>query len=429
MIQYEISKMKQTINIHYGKEILPLKINDGVLKYELKPLDIEPVDSISEEVLRALRHPVNSKKLNEIVKKGNKVIILVDDITRLTPAKQILPPVLNEINQGGVPDEDITIVIALGTHRQMTQDEINSKYGEAVVNRVKIVNHNCLDNNNLKHYGTTRRGTDIWVNRLVVEADVRIGIGNIVPHFPIGWSGGAKILLPGVAGERTIGQVHLLGATEQLLGQIETPCREEMEEFAAITGLEFIVNTVLDRDGKVVHMVAGHFVDAHREGVKWGIKVFGVPFTEKTDITISSSFPVDNDLFQASKGIFSGVISTKKGGELILLSPCYEGVGPTHLEVLELAHFSDEELFRKARDPNNKHDPLSITAALYFHTVTRGCKITLVADNIPEDVAQKLSFNSLKASQLQEYLDALMDGKKLTLGLIHNSAETLPTEA
>lgn len=420
--------MKKTVKIHYGKEILSLKIKDEALRYELKPIDIKAVNDISKEIQQALRDPIHSKRLEEIVKKGDKVVILVDDITRLTPAKQILPPVLSVINQGGVPDEDITIVIALGTHRPMTQDEINSKYGEAVVNRVNIINHNCLDNNNLKHYGTTRRGTDIWVNRLVVEADVRIGIGNILPHFPIGWSGGAKILLPGVAGEHTIGQVHLLGATGHLLGQIETPCREEMEEFAGVTGLEFIVNTVLDRNGNVVKIVAGHFVNAHREGVKWGKQVFGVNYSEKTDITISSSFPVDNDLFQAAKGIFSGVISTKEGGELILLSPCYEGVGPTHEEVVDLVHFTDEELFQKARDPNNKHDPLSITAALYFHTVTRICKVTLVSDNIPNDVVQKLNFNSIKPSELQTYLDSLMESSDLTLGLIYNSAETLPVK-
>ena len=165
--------MKQIINIHYGNEIFPLKINNNVLRYELKPLPFEPVDDIPKEVLRALKNPINSKKLCEIVKKGDKVVILADDVTRLTPVKQILPYVLNEINRGGVPDEDILILIALGTHRSMTPDEINQKFGEEVINRVEIINHNYQDVKNLKHYGTTRRGTDIWVNRLVVDADVR----------------------------------------------------------------------------------------------------------------------------------------------------------------------------------------------------------------------------------------------------------------
>lgn len=420
--------MKRAVNVHYGKEILTLNINEEVITHELKPADIKPVENILDEVQRALKNPINADVISQIVKTGHKVVILADDITRLTPTKEILPYVLNEINKGGVPDADITLVVALGTHRPMTQDEIDEKYGEEVVDRIKIINHNCLDKEQLKHYGTTRRGTDIWVNRLVVEADVRIGIGNIVPHHPTGWSGGAKILLPGVAGEHTTGQFHLLGATQQLLGQIETPCREEMEDFAAATGFDFIINTILDRDGQLVRIVAGHIVTAHREGVEWGKRVFGAPFTGKTDITISSTFPVDQDLFQADKGIFSAIISTKPGGEIILLSPCYEGVSPTHQEVTELAKFSDEELFQKARRPCSNHDPLSIAEALYFNTATQGFKITLVSDGITDEIAVKLKLNPIKASQLQEYLDSRLAEEGLTLGVIHNSAETLPVE-
>jgi nickel-dependent lactate racemase len=420
--------MKKIVKIHYGKEIISLQLNENTLRYELAPADIEPVKSVATEIERALKNPVNSEPLGNIVKKGEKVVILADDITRLTPAREIIPFVLNDLNKAGIPDQNITLVIALGTHRPMTNSEITLKYGEEVVKRIKIFNHNCLEKGNLKHYGTTRRGTDIWVNRMVVEADFRIGIGNIVPHHPTGWSGGAKILLPGVAGEHTTGQFHLLGATEQLLGEIETPCREEMEDFAEITGLEFIINTVLDREGRVVHIVAGNMIDAHREGVKWGKRVFGAPFTEKTDITISSTFPVDFDLFQADKGLFSAAISTKKGGEIILLSPCYEGVSPTHPESVELAHLTDSELFQICKDPEASIDPLSVAEVLYFNTAKQGFKVTLVSAGISDEIAKKLNFNPVKISQLQKYLDSrLKEG--LTIGVIHNSAETLPLES
>jgi len=420
--------LNQQVEIHYGKKILSLGVPRGALKYELRPGDVETVSDISEETKRSLQNPINSRKLREIVKKGQKVVILGDDITRLTPVSEILPVVLDEINAGGVPDGDILLVIALGTHRPMTREEMISKYGEKNLNRINIVNHDCLDKANLKHFGTTRRGTDIWVNRKVVEADIKIAIGNIVPHHPTGWSGGAKILLPGVAGQHTTGQFHLLGATEQLLGQVETPCREEMEDFAAATGLDFIINTILDRDGNLVRIVSGHMIDAHREGVKWGMCVFGAPFKEKTDITISCTYPVDFDLFQADKGLFSAAISTKKGGEIILLSPCYEGISPTHPEAVDLAHLSDKELFRLAKDPASRHDPLSIAEVLYFNSAKQGFKVTLVSDGIPDEMARKLNFNPVKVSGLQEYLDTrLKEG--LSLGIIHNSAETLPIES
>jgi len=418
----------RSVNIHYGKEILTLKIKENSLRHELKPADIMPVENVQDELLRALKDPVNSVELGMIVRRGNKVVILADDITRLTPVRDILPHVLGVLNKAGVPDEDITLVIALGTHRSMTDAEIREKYGDEVVRRIKIVNHDCLNKDLLVHYGTTRRGTDIWVNRTVVEADVRIAVGNIVPHHPTGWSGGAKILLPGVAGQLTTGQFHLLGATEQLLGEIETPCREEMEDFASNTGLEFIINTVLDRDGRIVRIVAGHMIDAHREGVKWGRRVFGAPFSEKTDITISSTFPVDFDLFQADKGLFSAAISTKRGGEIILLSPCYEGVSPTHPEAVDLAGLTGAELMELASNPHSGHDPLSTAEVLYFNTAKQGFKVTLVSDGIPDMIAEKLNFNPVRVRDLQGYLDRKLR-EDLTVGVIHNSAETLPVES
>jgi len=415
----------KNVNIHYGKKILSLEINKSQLIHELKPADIEPVENIQSEIIKALHNPVDSEELSRLIRPGNKVVILADDLTRLTPVKEILPYVLSEINKAGVNDENITLVIALGTHRRMTGSEIIEKYGNEVVKRIRIVNHDCLDKDLLIHCGTTRRGTDIWVNRIVMEADIRIAIGNIVPHHPTGWSGGAKILLPGVAGQHTTGQFHLLGATEQLLGQIETPCREEMEDFALKTGLEFIINTVLDRVGRVVKIVAGNMIGAHREGVKWGKRVYGAPFSEKTDITISSTFPVDYDLFQADKGLFSAAISTKKGGEIILLSTCNEGISPTHPEAVDLAHLSNEKLIALSKDPHSGHDPLSIAEVLYFNTTKQGFKVTLVSEGIPDKIAEQLNFYPVKVNEFQDYLNRKL-GKGFTVGVIHNSAETLP---
>lgn len=418
--------MKVAININYGKQLIPLKISSDRIIYNLKPADIKTVD-VHQEIQRALSNPVHSKKLKDLVSKGQKVVILGDDATRLTPTKQMIPVILDELNAGGIPDKDITLVIATGTHRKMTEQELFEKYGPQVTNRIRVVNHDCLDESNLKACGVTRRGTDIWVNRLVLDADIRIGIANIVPHHPTGWSGGAKILLPGVAGEHTTGQMHLLGATEQLLGEIETPCREEMEDFAEKTGLDFIVNTVLNSQGQVVRMVAGHFIFAHREGVKWGQRVFGVPFQAKSDMVISSAYPVDYDLFQADKGLFSAAISTKVGGEIILVSPCYEGVSPTHPEAVDLAHLSDAELFKLAAKSDSEHDPLSIAEVLYFNSAKKNFKVTLVSEGISEDIAHKLSFQLIHPASLQEYVNSrLAQNRNFSLGIIHNSAETLP---
>jgi nickel-dependent lactate racemase len=300
------------------------------------------------------------------------------------------------------------------------------KYGPAVTKRVQVLNHDCLDHSNLISCGVTRRGTDIWINRMVMESDIRVAVGNIVPHHPTGWSGGAKMLLPGVAGQHTTGQMHLLGATEQQLGKIETPCREEMEDFVRATGLDFIVNTILNSEGDVIRIVSGHFIDAHREGVRWGQRVYGVPFQQKSDITLSSTFPVDHDLFQADKGLFSAVISTNQQGEIILISPCYEGVSPTHPESVDLACLSDNELLELA-GTGNGNDPLSIAEVLYFNSAKKGFNITLVSEGVSEEITRKLGFNHIYPKDLQDYINQRMfEDSDRKLGIIHNSAETLP---
>jgi nickel-dependent lactate racemase len=417
--------MKQRIGLRYGKQKIELRVDSERVSYNLEPSHLEVAET-HEEIKRTLSNPLGSERLMDIVKPGNKVVVLGDDATRLTPTQTLVPYVLDEINAGGVPDEDILLIIATGTHRAMTERERLDKYGPAVTERVRVLNHDCLDQSNLVSCGVTRRGTDIWINRMVIESDVRVAVGNIVPHHPTGWSGGAKMLLPGVAGQHTTGQMHLLGATEQQLGKLETPCREEMEDFAEATGLDFIVNTILNSKGEVIRIVSGHFIEAHREGVRWGQRVYGVPFQQKSDITVSSTFPVDHDLFQADKGLFSAAISTNQNGEIILLSPCYEGVSPTHPESVDLASLSDDELFKLAAAANG-NDPLSIAEVLYLNSAKKGFNITLASEGISEEIAWKFNFNHIHPHDLQEYVDQRMaQDSDRTLGIIHNSAETLP---
>jgi nickel-dependent lactate racemase len=418
--------MTKTIHINYGESVLPIGLLEGRVLFDLQPADVPPVPDVGREIRRALREPVDSRPLRELISPSDQVAIIGDDGTRLTPTDQIIPRLLDELNQGGVPDSDVTLVIATGTHRPMTPAEIAAKYGAEVIERVRVINHDCLDRENLVSCGTTRRGTEVWVNRTVLEADVRVGVGNIVPHHPTGWSAGAKILLPGVAGERTTAQMHLLGAREQQLGKVETPCREEMEDFAQAIGLDFIVNTVLNRHGKLVRAVVGHFVAAHREGVRWAEKVYGALFGQKADITLSSTYPTDFDLFQADKGLFSAAVCTEGGGEIILVSPCYEGVSATHPQAVELGCLSYQELWQRAWSDCDQ-DPLSIAEVLYFNSLKRLFQVTLVSKGVSRETARKMGFGHLDPTELLDHLaQRLADEPGLTVGIVRNSAETLP---
>jgi nickel-dependent lactate racemase len=421
-----MSPGKDTVYINYGEALLSIGLDQRQVLFDLQPADIPPVLDMGREIQRALDEPVRSPPLRELVSRGKQVVVVGDDGTRLTPTDHIIPPLLGALNAGGVPDSDITLVIATGTHRAMTSQEIATKYGDPVTSRVRVVNHDCLDEENLMSCGTTRRGTEIWVNCTVLEADVRIGVGNIVPHHPTGWSAGAKILLPGVAGERTTAQMHLLGAAEQQLGKMDTPCREEMEDFAGATGLDFIVNTVLNRHGQLVRAVGGHFIGAHREGVRWAESVYGAPFKQKVDITLSSTSPIDFDLFQADKGLFSAAVCTKEGGEIVLVSPCYEGVSPTHPEAVELGCLSDKELWQLAQSDCDQ-DPLSIAEVLYFNSLKQPFRVTLASEGISGETAHKMGFHHVEPAALCDYLARRFAAEPdLTVGIVRHSAETLP---
>ncbi|NPA37743.1 MAG: DUF2088 domain-containing protein, partial [Chlorobi bacterium] len=336
------------------------------------------------------------------------------------------PYILGELNEAGVEDDQITLIIGTGTHRDMTEEEILERFGEDIVNRVKIENHNCHEN--LIDKGVTRRGTRILVNRTVMEADVRIAVGASLPHHPTGWSGGAKMLLPGVAGKETVEAMHLLGANDQQLGKVMTPMREEMEDFAMEVGIHFIFNVILNAESKIVKAAAGHIIDAHREIVKWGFKINGVDFKEYADITISSTYPFDYDLTQADKGMFSAERATKEGGEIILLSPCYEGIAPTHGEEMSrLARYDDDTLW-KMLDDDVIGNRFAASECMYLNHVKRKFKMTLtMKDPLAANIMQ---FYHLPVERLQEYISRQIElNENIKIGVLNNAAEILPMPA
>ena len=232
------------------------------------------------------------------------------------------------------------------------------------------------------------------------------------------------MLLPGIAGVKTTNAMHLLGATEQQLGKISTPCRNEMEDFAREVGLHFIVNVLQTEDGDLLKVISGHFIDAHREAIKWGEKIFGVGFHEPADITISSAYPADYDLTQADKGLFSAELATKQGGEIILLSPCEEGLAPTHgKEMIRLAGYNDDTLWEML-DKNMIEDPLGASECMYLNHIKRHFKATLTMDPV---LTNLMGFLYLDPDKLQQYLNECIEAHPdIKIGIVHQSTEVLP---
>jgi len=417
------------VRINYGPNEIELEIREHNLCFELAPRSVKGVADEGEEIWRAIREPIGCAPLPQLVRTGSHVVIIADDNTRPTPVNKIIPVLLNELNAAGVADEEIELIIASGTHRPMTDEEIKEKFGSEVLSRISVLNHDCLDRSSLVDYGVTERGTRIWINRRVSEADLRIAVGNIVPHHPTGWGGGAKILLPGVAGQETIAQMHLLGSRHPCLGEVITPCRQEMEEFAARVGPHFIVNTVLNGEGEIVKVVAGDIVEAHRTGVKEAKKVWGVEFMQEADLTISSTYPIDFDLFQADKGIFSAELATVPGGEIVLVSPCYEGISPAHAELTRFGNLSDEDIWAML-ERGEFEDPLIAAELLVFNHIERRNRVTLVSEGVDEEMAKRVGergLNHVKPHLLPSYIGGrLKENPEMRIGVIHQSAEVLP---
>lgn len=307
---------------------LELAIPDNWLGEVVLPPAVAPAANGPALIAAALTRPIGCPPLAQLAAPGQTIAIIVDDYTRKTPVHQLLPPVLAQLQAAGVHRRDIKIVLALGTHRPMTQTEIAAKIGADVAARYEVINQPATDNTAMVYLGHATSGIPAWVNRAVAEADVRIGLGMITPHMEAGFTGGAKIILPGVCSAVTVDAFHTASAfiAANQLGQIDAPLRHHLEQFVAErVPLDFIVNAVLTLDGAMYQCVAGHFIKAHRAGVKYAQTVFGAPARRRNPVVVTNCYPYDVDLWQSVKGIWAGDLLTANGGTLITVTAAPEG--------------------------------------------------------------------------------------------------------
>lgn len=385
---------------------------------------------VGELVKRAMENPVYSPRLKKMASPDDKVLILVDDYTRATPASQIIPYVLEELLEAGVKEENISFLIALGTHRPMRYEEKVDKLGRDILKRYTVMDHCWDDNKEMRYLGTTSRGTEIWVNRHVLESTLVIGIGQIFPHRITGFSGGTKIIQPGVCGKVTTGQTHWLGANyngEEIMGVIDNPVREELNEIGLRVGLRFIVNVIIDAEEKVVGVVAGHPVEAHREGASLSDSYLSIPLPSRPDVILIESYPADVDLWQASKAIYAAGTSIKKGGVIILVSPCYEGVSPTHGgTLLKFGCGSLDDIEKLVKE--GVIEDLTAAAWLVYvgEIVTGKADLVLVTPGIPEDEAIGLGLKWAPGIQEAiEYCDGKL-GRNYQVAVVRKGGISLP---
>jgi nickel-dependent lactate racemase len=355
------------------------------------------------------------------------VVILVDDLTRPTPQQAILPILLDELNRCGVPDPQVTVLIALGTHRPMTAAEIRQRFGEQVTRRVEVLNSPWQDPTQMVDLGTTPNGTPVQVSRLALEAGFLLGVGSIVPHHIPGFSGGAKIVQPGITGASTTGATHLLSTRTRrsYLGLVENPVRAEMEWIAERVGLKAILNTVLAPDGSLVKAFYGEPRQAFRQGAALAAQVWGTKAPFQPEIVVAGSHPCDIEFWQTHKSLYPADMLLKDGGTLILVTPCPEGVSVMHPEVLEYAGLPPEQIL--ARIENGAIPDVAAGAlALAWAQVRQRVHISLVSGGIAPAAAQALGFHPFSSME-----EALADsfqrhGPQAGLAVLPYAPDTLP---
>ena len=381
-----------TIQLPYGHRHADLALPKANLLAVASPATFDALPDPTTEVHRALQEPIGMGRFRALVQRGAHVVIVVDDITRPTPAYHILPPLLEEL-QANELDLRVQILLALATHRPMTTAEVAAKIGAEVAARYEWVQHDSTDRKQMADLGRTLNSTPIEVNRLVLKADVTIGVGNICAHPLAGWGGGGKIIQPGVCSDRTTDATHLLSGQvpASSLGKIEgNVVRLEMEEVARRVGLTGIVNTVLDGNGAIVRVVAGDLVAAHRAGVEVARPIWQVEVPALADIVVVSSHPSDIDYWQACKGIFCAENVVKRGGEIILVTPSPERIttNPMHLQTLTaLAGVTSKEMpiFARRHGLTNYN---AVGCAMLMRRVNETAFVTIVSEGMtPEDCA------------------------------------------
>jgi lactate racemase len=385
----------------YGKNTVRVTIPSDNLLGVYSPKDIPAVPDVKGEIVQALARPIKSASLRELVSGKKKVVIVADDNTRCTPTEIITPLLLDEFNAAGVPDENISIIIALGTHRFMTDEEILQKFGKEAVSRVSIKNHPFRDPGALVDLGMTENGGRIQVNREVFEADFKIGIGSIVPHHICGFSGGAKIIQPGVSGESTTAYTHLLSARapRSYLGILDNPVRTEMDAIARRVGLNTILNTVLNRQGQVVGVFFGDVVEAFHAGVKRALEVYAVELPREAEVVLASSHPCDLDFWQAHKTQYPSDLAVKAGGIVIILTPCNEGVSQIHCDILDITCHSSSRV-RDMVAAGQLADEVAAALAIAWAQVKEREDVFIVSDGISAAEAGELGFTPFENVQL-----------------------------
>ena len=401
------------IKMDYGKTGLMVDLpNDKVIG----PLEIKnaiPLANQSQAISDALANPIGSKPLAEIAKGKKTACILICDITRPVPNKVILPQILKTIEEAGVPRSGITILIATGLHRPNEGEELVELVGEDIANNYRVENHHGKETSEQDYLGITPKGVPVYIDSRYIRAELKITTGLIEPHLMAGYSGGRKVICPGIAGIETVKVWHgpkFLEHPNADCGIVEgNPVHEENTYIALMSGCDFIVNVCVDGNRQITWAGAGDMIKAWEAGVSFVRQVVRVPIKEPVDIVLTScaGYPLDITWYQAVKGLMGALPIIKKGGTIILVASLTEGLGSPEFQQV-LSENPDIKAFKK-RILETDYFVMDQWQLEEFAKVVEKCKVKVYSKGLDHSVLNKChvtpidSVEQAIAESLQEY--------------------------
>jgi nickel-dependent lactate racemase len=413
------------IQIKYGNSAIPYEIPAKNLWEIVAPKKEPPrIKTPITEIARAIQNPIGAPPLSKLITPGSKIVITQDDHTRGTPGHLILPPLLDTLNSCGIPDKNITVVFACGIHRAVKPEEQKALVGEAVLDRVGCLSHNC-DATDLVQLGLTSRKVPVEINALAAKADHIIATGKCEYHYYAGFSGGRKSIFPGIASRRGINKNHALmiddrAVTGNLAGN---PVHEDMLEAAKMTKICFILNIVQNTENELIAAFVGDLVSAHLAAVQFYDTLYRIPVQGLADIVlVGAGYPKDIDLYQAHKAIDNAQRIVRPGGVIICALECQDGYGNPVFYEWAKQYKTYEQLEAQIR--NNFE--MGGHKAYYLAKARKKAKIILVSSLKPKEIKDVFLLEPAKTIEDAMEMAYSWVGREAKVTFMPNGTITLP---
>jgi len=413
------------LQFRYGCDTRTLSLPSYYRCETLLPRSVPVLNDPALAVRAALDKPIGAPPLREVLRPGERVAILVNDITRLVHSDVFLPVLVSEINACGIPDRDIDIIFSLGLHRAQSPDEQKRIVGEEIARRIALYDHDGRTRDNLVSLGRTSRGNEVWINRRAYEADRVILTGEIIYHQIAGYSGGRKSLVPGVAGADTVNFNHQLVLDPKCApGVLDgNPAHEDLLEACRLFNPDFLLNVVPSLSGGWAQVVAGHFDLAHRAGCETVDQLCRIAIDEPYDVVLASAggFPLDIDLRQAHKGMENAARALRSGGTLVYFAECTDGTGSKLIDewTAKFSVTADMECALRSNFVVGAHK------AYWLARLGDRVKVLLVS-NLPDDLVRRCHLHTVSdpGKAVGEELNRL--GASARVAYIPHAGVTLP---